>query len=229
MSILSNPWFIGIGGGIVSGLLTALISRWIFSRRDNREYLQKTKLAHREILYAIRPGISEGDIPARETIEALVSATARKYAIDVKDLPGPHDLGQDLLKEVMDSSFISSKAKAEYCRHLGPLLQPPSQQAVKHPSATASPEAISEYRRRTYTTLSMMMGLFATLLTTTVAFIGRSTSAFEVLTPTIVALAGVLAATYFLFMMRAMERRRETRAAAERETPPRPGTEKDGH
>ncbi len=53
-------WAIGIGGGILSGLIVAYISRLIFSKRDNREYAQKILQANNEVLYAVRPGISEG-------------------------------------------------------------------------------------------------------------------------------------------------------------------------
>ena len=59
MELFNNPWFVGIGGGILSGLIVAYISRLIFSRRDNREYAQKVSQANHEVLYAVRPGISE--------------------------------------------------------------------------------------------------------------------------------------------------------------------------
>ena len=41
MDIFSNPWIVGIGGGVLSGFIVAYISRLIFSKRDNREYAQK--------------------------------------------------------------------------------------------------------------------------------------------------------------------------------------------
>ena len=40
-----------------------IISKSIFSKRDNREYAQKISQANHEVLYAVRPGISEGVIP----------------------------------------------------------------------------------------------------------------------------------------------------------------------
>jgi len=45
---LNNPWTIGIGGGVFSGLLVTLITRYLFSRKENREYLQKIVTANHE-------------------------------------------------------------------------------------------------------------------------------------------------------------------------------------
>ena len=64
MEFLSNPWVLGIGGGVLSGLLVTLITRYFFSKRENREYLQKIATANNEIIYAIRPAIAEKLMPS---------------------------------------------------------------------------------------------------------------------------------------------------------------------
>jgi len=94
--VLNNPWVIGIGGGIFSGLIVTFISRLFLSRRDQREYAQKILGANREIIYAVRPGISEGIIHAVGVLDALVEATARKYGVDREDLYQPYEIAQDL-------------------------------------------------------------------------------------------------------------------------------------
>ena len=116
--MFSNPWFVGIGGGILSGLIVAFISRFIFSRRDSREYAQKVYQANNEMLYAVRPGISEGVIPTNTVLERLIDATARKYSIEKSDMHDLDQISSDLTKEVMDSSFISASSKQEFCQKL---------------------------------------------------------------------------------------------------------------
>ena len=118
MGIFSNPWIVGIGGGILSGVIVAYISILIFSKRDNREYAQKISLANHEVLYAVRPGISESVIPQNGVLKSLITATARKYAVDVTDMHDLNDVSSELIKEVMDSSFISASAKNEFCEKL---------------------------------------------------------------------------------------------------------------
>ncbi len=118
METFSNPWVVGIGGGILSGLIVAYISRLIFSKRDNREYAQKISQANHEVLYAVRPGISEGVIPTNGILKSLIEATARRYSVDLSDMHNLNDVSSELIKEVMDSSFISASAKQEFCEKL---------------------------------------------------------------------------------------------------------------
>ncbi|WP_416899113.1 MAG: hypothetical protein ACMVY4_05140 [Minwuia sp.] len=113
--LLDNPWVVGIGGGILSGLFVALVTRVIFGRRDKKEYNQKVFRANSEVVYAIRPGISEGIIPNGEVIKKLSSATARKYDVNDQDLYDIDEISGELIKEVMDSSFISAEMKNDYC------------------------------------------------------------------------------------------------------------------
>ena len=70
MVFFSNPWVIGIGGGVLSGLLVTLITRYLFSKRERREYLQKVATANNEIIYTIRPAIAEKTIPSNDEGEA---------------------------------------------------------------------------------------------------------------------------------------------------------------
>ena len=123
MDFFSNPWVIGIGGGVLSGLLVTLITRYLFSKRERREYLQKIATANNEIIYAIRPAIAEKAIPSNEMLEALFSATARKYSVDESDLYSKVGLANELIKEVMDNTFLSSQQKVDFCELLASLKE----------------------------------------------------------------------------------------------------------
>ena len=85
MEWLNNPWVISILGGI----LVFFISRILLSRKDRGEYGQKLQSANREVIYALRPGIAEGHVPDLRTVQFLINATARKYAVDESDLYDP--------------------------------------------------------------------------------------------------------------------------------------------
>ncbi len=219
MEILTNPWVVGIGGGILSGLIVTLISRVIFSRRDNREYVLKVGTANREVIDAIRPGISEGAIPSSKVVESMIFSTARKYGIEIKDMLNPRQIAEDLVKEVMDSDFVSAKTKTAFCEELAKLtpIEP-----IERPEVitTITTPVVREYRERTLTLTSMMMGLFAALMTFTVAFSQmRLDSAFSeffrIFLPTVVATVGLGLASYFVFIYRNLERRRQQRETKE--------------
>jgi hypothetical protein len=172
MEFLNNPWVIGIGGGILSGLIVTFISRTLLSRRDRREYVEKIRGANREVIYAIRPGISEGKIPTVTVIDALAEATARKFAVDRANLFQAPEVAQELTKEVMDSSFISANAKEEYFSQLGVLLAPRSEDKFEGRGIAKAGQAsaVEEYRSRMVRMMSMMLGLVSATMTVAFAF-----------------------------------------------------------
>ena len=173
METFSNPWIVGIGGGILSGLIVAYISRLIFSKRDNREYAQKISQANHEVLYAVRPGISEGVVPSNGILKSLIEATARRYSVDLSDMHDLNDVSSELIKEVMDSSFISASAKQEFCEKLTAIkeedITPEKAEFEKAYDVSA------RYRQQLVAMLSAMVavltgaaGVFVTLGKTTV-------------------------------------------------------------
>ena len=219
-SLLNNPWVVGIVGGILSGIIVTLVSRTILSRRDRKEYVQKLLSANREVAYAIRPGISEALVPSAEVVRSLISATARKYGVDDKDLYQPKEIAQELTKEVMDSSFISPRMKEEYCAHIGPLAEEPA-----HLPRTEGGEVleirrgnrqaeIAEYRSRMVGMMSWMMGALAAVMTVMVPFIqvrenSSGISSFlasrdfrALLTPALSAILVTIMATMLMFVWR---------------------------
>jgi len=157
MEIFSNPWFIGIGGGIVSGLLVTLITRYLFSKRERREYQQKMETANNEIIYAIRPTIAEKVMPSIEMLEALFSATARKYNVSAVDLYSRASLANELIKEVMDNTFLASQQKVEFCDLLSSLKT-----IKENDSNIQKVEIVRETQRESFD-LSSMLGLMTVM------------------------------------------------------------------
>lgn len=159
---LNNPWVIGIGGGIISGLIVALIFRGLFSRRDRKEYLQKLVTANQEVLYALRPGVADGVMPSAEVIDSLKGATARKYDIDPNDVYDLNDIANALIKEIMDSSFLPASGKNDYCDKLSKLKEPPEHQAEQ--SVTVRHTAIERGKERMIMTMSLTFGIMTALM-----------------------------------------------------------------
>ena len=169
MQDLINPWMIGIGGGVLSGLVVTFISRVIFSQRDNKEYHQKVITANQEILYAIRPSISEEQIPAEGIIGSIRAATAQKYKVEIQDLYKISEIVDSLIKEVMDSSFISMETKVNYCNKLSnletkePMVSEISEREFAKVSLGES--SYYEYRQKTWTMMSVTIGMMTAAMT----------------------------------------------------------------
>lgn len=109
-----NPWVLAIVPSIISGVLVNLISRSLWSRRDNKELRQKIDQANSEVLYALRPSVAEGSMPSNEILDALINGTARKYYLEPGNLMKVSEFADELVKEVMDSTFLSHEQKIKY-------------------------------------------------------------------------------------------------------------------
>ena len=223
--MFSSPWFVGIGGGILSGIIVAYISRFIFSKRDGREYAQKLSQANHEVLYAVRPGISEGVIPTSVVLKMLIEATARKYSIDMSDMYDLSDISSELIKEVMDSSFISASSKHDFCGKLTAIRE---DEDVLGKVGVQIREVISaRYRGQLVWTLSAMAGLF-TVLVTIVTIGDAGISEFESLTYMLVpAFLAILVSVVGVALMRVQQSRRESLRLSVEHNPHAGATEKD--
>lgn len=155
----SNPWFVGIASSLPGGFLVNWLTGLVLGKRENREYLQKINGANREIVYAIRPGISEGQIPRSDVLSSLINATARRYGVEASDIYTPAQISEELVKEVMDSSFISSVQKAEYCARLAELSGKSKDLQVVEPAKEVQPKTAAEYRQRLISAMSMTLGV----------------------------------------------------------------------
>ncbi len=185
LEVLINPWVVGIGGGILSGLCVTVITRIFLEKKDDRELLERVAAANKELIYAIRPCIAEGSIPSLGVIDSLVAATARKYRLPSEKLSTSRQLIDDLIKEVMDSSFIPASTKAEYCAKLNRIFEPavalPAPLPADAVETLISVQNVSrdvdrelrykEYRQRLLSMASLMMGVMMAVMTVSFAFV----------------------------------------------------------
>lgn len=205
MEIFNNAWVVGIGGGILSGLIVTLITRYIFSKKDNREYAQKISTVNREVIYALRPGISEGHIPDNEVLSSLINATARKYKVERSDAYQAKQIAEELIKEIMDSSFISSETKKNYCETLAHLVSTERAEAIPSESRIERISIESEFRKTQNERMSAVLGMTAAIgtmlaaTTTTIMnkeiFSSPIKSAIGIALPTVTVLVAVVIGT----------------------------------
>jgi len=222
-SIVNNPWIIGIGAGILSGLVVTIVSRTLLSKRENKEYRQKVFSANREIIYSIRPGISENIVPTTDIIKSLITSTSRKYSVDKKDIFSITEIAQELIKEVMDSSFISAKTKEDYCNRLAELNEYEKKAIIQKSKLKAEEKTYSsimiESRERLVQLVSIMFGLLSAMMTLLMVFttyLKDKTSEISllqeksfILLPTLFSVTALIVAMTFMMFFRQVQRRRK--------------------
>ncbi len=166
--LLNNSWVIGTGTGVFSGVIATMITRKLFSKGDEREIAQKIENANREVLYALRPDISEGQTPSYTVLTAIINSTARKYKLEPNQLHSAKAFSEELIKEIMDSSFISAETKKSYCNSLEHLVAHDDKNQVDTEAEQARNEkfvAKVEYRERMIMLFSISIGLFTAFAT----------------------------------------------------------------
>lgn len=166
LDLLNNTWIAGIGTGVLSGGLVAWVTNKLFSTRDEKELARSIETANREILYALRAEVSEEHVPAVDVVEALINATARRHKLETRHLLKPKQISEDLIKEIMDSSFISSATKRAFCESLKALM--PAEETELDRRIQKESEvfvARVEYRERLIMIFSLTLGMISALVT----------------------------------------------------------------
>ena len=168
IAFLDNPWVIGI----LSGIIVAVITPVLFSRRDRKELAQKVVMANQEILFAIRPEISEGNIPEQKVLDSLMSATAKKYNLELAVLMSKEELADELIKQIMDSSFISSQSKKDFCDKILEIKKAEKEvMAETEKSSRLAGQRGDGYRRRFLAMISVSFGLVTAYLTVALTYL----------------------------------------------------------
>ncbi|AOV07898.1 hypothetical protein [Sporosarcina ureilytica] len=117
--MFTNPWFVGICTGIVSGIIVFLISNKI-SRKD---YYKKVKQANEEIVALLIITISEGKIPSLKIIKSVLSSLSRKYGVKPQNMNNAKETLEDMIKEVFATNFIPMDKKIELSEQLAKLIK----------------------------------------------------------------------------------------------------------
>ena len=108
----------GIGGGIISGLIVYIITYFLFSKKQNKEHRQKVKTANNELLYTMRPLVVKKQIPTKVIMDSIIESTARKHEVNKNELFDISLISDELIREVMENTFLESEQKIEFCHKI---------------------------------------------------------------------------------------------------------------
>lgn len=217
LEIINNNWFIGIVGGSISGFLVWFITNYLFKSKQTQAYVQKVLSVNRELIYSLRSGISQKDLPNLEVLAALRSATSRKYSVDINDIYTNKELAEELIKEVMDSSFIPVESKASFCALLSPLIKEELPKELKEQLLEDKKIRLDYKNDLIHTmslTLSILVAVFTFLATVTqtmpnLSYIANDKFLIGIIIPTLTALLATTVAIFSVRISRAKMKKRD--------------------
>ncbi len=110
-SIFLSTWFEGLIVSIIVTVLGSLLRGY----REKKLYINKVNMANIEVFNAIKILIPEKRLLEKEMLTSLHNATADKYKVKAKDMNSLYLILDELIKEILESSFLTHKEKVEYC------------------------------------------------------------------------------------------------------------------
>ena len=228
MDLLSNIWAVGVIGSLISGFLVMLVIRRLFWTRNEREYQKNLARANDEILRAIRPAIEQKILPSAAMLDALFSATARKYGVDSRDLLPKAAFADELIKQVIDHTFLSSQQKGEFCELLAAMKQPADA------SSKRSVEVVTVANRSHDSDPGGILGLSTALMAFTLTLIFYIKEKEEFVTGALMSkilpVLGIVCIVQIIAFLLLDLKRQMTRPRRETEEPaPRGNTESPAH
>lgn len=118
MVFLSNPWFIGIIGGIVSGLIVFYITTIVTKIYRRKEYYKSIHEVNLKVSRMLIMSISESEIPEYKVVAALLSSLAKRSNVELKDINNVEETYNDLIYELFETEFIPVEKKRKLANEL---------------------------------------------------------------------------------------------------------------
>lgn len=111
IEVIENSWFIGIVGGIISGLIVYFITSYILERKKKIDYKNNIMAANRAVFEIVRPYIANSGLPDKSKLDAIMNSIARKYSVERNEMSSISAIYEDLIVEFMSNLYIPDEVK----------------------------------------------------------------------------------------------------------------------
>lgn len=119
---LANDWTIAIVSAIISGVILLPIAVYVTNWIDKSKKKSSASRVNREVISILRNIVSEGGVVSLKTTTILIQSISRKYGVNNKFVRSPEQMIQDLLTDVLESSYISMGSKLSITNGLEKVL-----------------------------------------------------------------------------------------------------------
>ncbi|MBI2572363.1 hypothetical protein HYV86_00730 [Candidatus Woesearchaeota archaeon] len=196
-SFLNNTWFVGITGGIISGVIVYFVTSYILSKKEDKLYLQKVQQANTEIIHILKPYIISEKRFSDNLFNSIISSVSKKYELESKDIINLQEAINDMVTDIMQTSFLTEAQKEVYTTKLLSLKQAPKQKEnivylKKDEASTVSSRSFSFVLATTTVFMMTLVTIFVTLNDSTFGTFGSSTFFIVVSTLIPIVLTGLV-------------------------------------
>lgn len=111
IGVIENSWFIGIVGGIISGLIVYFITSYFLERKKRIDHKNNITAANRAVFEIVRPYIANSGLPDKSKLDAIMNSIARTYGIGRNEMSSISAIYEDLIVEFMSNLYIPDEVK----------------------------------------------------------------------------------------------------------------------
>lgn len=121
--IFNNQWVMNIGTGLILYIITTIISKIILNKATNKERQRQIDNANKEIIRILKPYVVNKNILNKMIITSIISSVARKYNLSVNEILDVKSICEELIREILESSYVDNEKKSEYAVYLNDIIE----------------------------------------------------------------------------------------------------------
>ncbi|MEC0273879.1 hypothetical protein [Peribacillus frigoritolerans] len=114
LKLLKELFGVGFAQNLFTGLIIFFIGNIITKIKAKKDYMAALKQANLKVFYILRRLISEQELPNKDIFLAIHNSIARDYRVMPEDMESYDIISENLVKEIMDTDFLSYEEKLKY-------------------------------------------------------------------------------------------------------------------
>ncbi len=123
IKLLNNTWFVSIVGGILSGILSYVITTVFIEKRGKQQFLKIVSQSNQDVINYLRNYVVDNKIPSITVINAVKSGISKQNNIDIQYLLSVKNICELLITEIISNVYISSSSKEVYIKMLEKYME----------------------------------------------------------------------------------------------------------
>lgn len=112
-NFIHNAWFVGIIGGIISGIIVYYLTSYVLDRKKKSEHKRNIVISNEEVLLVLRPYIAKSGLPSIEQLTAIINSIARRYNVQPIEMKTVGMFYEDLVLDFVSNVYIPDNIKKE--------------------------------------------------------------------------------------------------------------------
>ncbi|MGE1163211.1 hypothetical protein ACQJ0Y_07880 [Peribacillus simplex] len=112
--LLKELFGVSFAQNLFTGLIIFFIGNIFTKIKAKKDYIIALKQANSKVFYMLRRLISEQELPNKEILLAMHNSIARDLKVMPEDMDSYDVISENLVKEIMDTDFLSHDEKLKY-------------------------------------------------------------------------------------------------------------------